>query len=304
MAMFLQSKVYAGIVQWLVRQPSKLNIRVRFPLPAPSFAQRRMPSVALQSKAPYFTGIMSDAFTFIGVFLIGVAASIIGSMVGGGGLLSIPFLIFLGLPPQVAIATDRFGSLGTLTTLITFWKAKKIVWKYVPIFAFLSLIGSLIGANILLNIDPNILQYIVGILLLILLPVIFFKRDIGVERRSINTTKMVIGCVLYLLIQILTGFFGGGTGTMIFYTLMLCFGLTIIEANATQTIPVFILYISSLIIFAMNGIIDYRIGIVLMAGMATGGYIGAHIALKKGNAWVKHLFFVLVIVMGVKLLLF
>ncbi|HVW67229.1 MAG TPA: sulfite exporter TauE/SafE family protein [Candidatus Peribacteraceae bacterium] len=241
---------------------------------------------------------------YIGIFLIGVAASVIGSMVGGGSLLSIPFLIFLGLPPQVAIATDRFGSLGTLTALLKFWKAKKIVWKYVPVFALLSLAGSLIGANILLNINTSILQKIIGVLLFILLPIILFKKHIGVERGKTNILKMIVGVVLYFLIQVLAGFFGGGTGTLIFYTLMMCFGLTIIEANATQTIPVFILYISSLIIFGLHGIIDYAYGFVLMAGMATGGYIGAHIALTKGNEWVKRLFFILVLMMGVKLLFF
>lgn len=248
---------------------------------------------------------MLEIITLVGVFLIGIAASVIGTLVGGGSLLSIAFLIFLGLPPQVAIATDRFGSLGqAITAFFKFLKAKRIVWKYVLLFAVLSFAGSLIGANILLKIDTSILKNIVGILILLLLPVLFLKREVGVERGKINTSKMIVGAVLYLLVQILTGFLGGGTGTLIFYILMICFGLTIIEASATQLIPVFILNISSVVIFAMHGIIDYRLGIALLAGMATGGYLGAHLALKKGDVWVKRVFFLLLVFMGLKLLFF
>ena len=233
---------------------------------------------------------MSPIIVLIGVFFIGVLASMLGSMVGGGSLLSIPFLMLVGLPPQVAIATDRFGSVGAaITAFVKFRKAKKIVWKHVLILSILSLIGSLIGANILLNINPDILHIIVGVILLILLPFILLN---------------FLGLSIYLLVQIFTGFFGGGTGPIIFYTLMIFFGFTIIEANATQVIPVLILYLSSLIIFALNGIIDYKIGTVLLAGMAIGGYLGAHLALKKGNKWIKGLFAVVVIISGIRLLFF
>jgi hypothetical protein len=76
-----------------------------------------------------------------------------------------------------------------------------------------------------------------------------------------------------------------------------------IEILATGIIPWFVLSISSLAIFAFSGIIDYRIGLVLLIGMAIGGYIGAHAALKKGDLWVKRLFVLFVIIFGVKLLL-
>ena len=248
---------------------------------------------------------MLDMIALIGVFLIGVIASVLGSMVGGGSLLSIPFLILVGLPPQVAIATDRFGSVGAaITAFFKFWKAKKIAWKHVPVLSALSLAGSLIGANILLNVNPDILQSIIGVMLLALLPLMFIKRDIGVQHNKAKGLKMALGLGIYFLVQVFTGFFGGGTGPIIFYVLMIFFGLTIIEASATQMIPVLVLYISSLAIFALNGIIDFGVGIILFLGMATGGYIGAHIALKKGDKWVKGLFAVMVIVLCAKLLFF
>jgi len=248
---------------------------------------------------------MSEIINALLIFFIGLATGFLDSTVGAGGLISVPCLVFLGFPPQIAIATDRFGTIGqSLTAFLKFSKAKKIIWEYVPILAIISLFGSVIGASILLTINPKILQYIVGLLLIILLPVIFLKQNLGIQRNEATKTKKMFGLIIYFLIMIYGGFFGQGTGPLIFYTLTYFLGFTMIEVLATGVIPWFVLSLSSLIIFARNGIIDYRIGIILLIGMAIGGYIGAHVALKKGNAWVKRLFILLVIISAVKLLFF
>lgn len=248
---------------------------------------------------------MPEIITLVSVFFIGLLASIFGTLVGGGSLLSIPFLIMIGLPPQVAIATERFGGLGqTVAAFFKFFKSKKIVWKYVPLLTVISVSGSLIGANILVSIDPKVLHNIIGVTLLVLLPLIFLKRDLGIQRSEVSRNKIIVGSVIYFLVQIFAAFFGGGTGTLIVYALMFFFGLTILEATATKIIPWFFLSISSLIIFALKGIVDYKVGLVLLVGMSIGGYIGAHLALKKGDAWVKRLFFLFVIISVIKLLFF
>jgi uncharacterized membrane protein YfcA len=247
---------------------------------------------------------VSEAISLLLVFLIGIAASVVGTMVGGGSLLSIPFLIFIGLPPQVAIATDRFTGLGAAcTALYKFWRAERIVWKFVPLLAVASLVGSVTGASILVTVDPGLLEPVVGVLLLVLLPILFLNRDVGVEARETSRPRMALGLSIYLLVQVLAGFFGGGTGTLIFYTLMMFFGITIIQVAATQILPFMVLTLSSLIVFAQSGIIDYGIGIVLMAGTAVGGYLGAHIAIESGERWVRRLFAAVVIGAGAKLLL-
>jgi uncharacterized membrane protein YfcA len=82
---------------------------------------------------------VSEAGWLFGIFAIGVLASVVGTMVGGGSLLSIPFLIFLGLPPQVAIATDRFAGLGAgVTAFFRFRAAGRIMWRLVPQLALAS----------------------------------------------------------------------------------------------------------------------------------------------------------------------
>lgn len=239
------------------------------------------------------------------VLFTGIAAGFFDSTTGAGGLISVPALVFLGLPPQVAIATDRFGTIGqSLTAMFKFWQAKKIIWKYVPVLTITSLLGSVIGANILLNTDPKILPRVIGFLLIILLPLIFLKPNVGIQRMGVSKSKEIFGLLIYFFIMIFGGFFGQGTGPLIFYTLTYFLGLTMIEVLGTGIIPWFMLSLSSLIIFALSGIIDYSNGIFLIIGMAVGGYIGAHVALKKGDLWVKHLFVLFVTISSIKLLFF
>ena len=248
---------------------------------------------------------MPEIVTLLMVLIVGLVTGFFDSIVGAGGLISVPYLIFLGLPPQVAIATDRFGVLGqTFAALVKFWKAKKIVWKIVPILTIISIIGSIVGANILLNIDQKILESAVGVLIFILLPLIFLKKDLGIKRNEMSKNKKIIGLVVYFLIMTFGAFFGQGTGPMIFFALTYFLGFTMLEVLATNIIPWLALTISSLVIFALHGIIDYKIGMVLLIGMTVGGDIGALVAIKKGDLWVKRLFVLLVIISGIKLLFF
>ena len=248
---------------------------------------------------------MAEIIILLAALLIGLVTGFFDSIVGAGGLISVPALMFLGLPPQTAIATDRLGTIGQIVSVIAkFWRTKKIVWKYVPILAAISFVGSLIGANILLNTDPKIMETFVGVLILLLLPLLFLKKDIGIKQVKPSKRKVTAGLALYFLIMIFGGFFGQGAGPMIFYALTIFLGLTMLEILATDSIPWLVLSASSLVIFALNGIIDYEIGIILLIGMAIGGYAGAHLALKKGELWVKSLFVLFVIILGAKLLFF
>ena len=246
-----------------------------------------------------------EILTILTSFVVGVGAGFFGATVGGGGLLAVPYLMFMGLPPQVAIASARFGDMGySITSLYKFWRSNQIVWKYVPLLAIVSLVGSLVGANVLVAIEPQHLQKIAAILLFTLLPFVLFKKEIGTVHRDVGSRSKTVSTFIYLLIQTVTGFFAAGTGPLAYYTLMAGFGFTIIEAVATQMLPFLVLAVSSVIVFAMHGLIDYTTGFILLLGTATGGYVGAHVAIKKGARWVKGLFAVIIVAAGIKLLFF
>ena len=247
---------------------------------------------------------MTDALAYASVFGVGIVASVMGTMVGGGSLLSIPLLIFLGLPPQVAIATDRFAALGgAITALHQFARSKKVVWRWVPILAALSLGGSLVGARVLVDTDPNTLRNVVGALLIALLPFLFLRPDIGVDRARPTRLRVAAGLALYLGVETLAGFFHGGAGTLIIFILITFFRITIVEVAATQLLPFIALAASSSLLFAAHGLIDYRMGLVLLAGTAVGGFLGARIAVRRGDAWVRRLFALAVLGIALSLLI-
>lgn len=238
-------------------------------------------------------------------FLIGVIASFLGAVVGGGGLVSVPFLIFLGLPPNVAVATNKMGSIGLgIGAIPKFWKGKKIIWKWVPLFTAIAVIGGYTGANFLVEIDPSFLQKIISIIILFFVPVIFLKKEAGIKRKKTGKYRRLLGLFLYFIVMVYAGFFGGGAGILIFYTLIMTFGFTIIESNATDIIPWLVQAVIAFIIFAFNGLVDYWLGSSLLAGMILGGYIGAHTAVKKGNEWVKIFFAIIITASVIKLLFF
>ena len=237
------------------------------------------------------------------VFFVGLAGSFVGAIAGGSGLIIIPFFIFLGLPPHTAIATHRLGAVGQLSgSLFRFRNEGKILWKYVPLFCLLALIGSYFGATLLFRVNEDNLTKIIGILLLAISPLIFLKKDLGLKRLEKHGAHIFWGFAVYFLIEIYGGFLGTGSGIMIFYALMYFFGLTIIESNATSLISGLVSTFTSLAVFASAGAINYRFGFILTAAMFLGSYLGTHVVLRKGEKWVKDIFAIMVLVFALKLL--
>lgn len=226
-------------------------------------------------------------------------------MVGSGGLISIPLLIIFGLPAPVAIATDRIGSFGlTLGAVPKYWRAKKIVWGQIPVFFGIALLGGLLGANIMLSFDQKILSKLVGIIMISVLPFILLRKDIGIQKLNKSRAKNIVGYIVFFAVMIYAGFFGGGSGTLVIYTLIYFFGSIIVDATATSIVAWIPLSLLSTLIFAMNGVVNYTYGAVLFVGVTIGSYIGAHIAIKKGNKWIRSVFGIVVLISCVKLLVF
>ena len=243
-----------------------------------------------------------DGLSLLLTFLAGALASFIGSTVGGAAFVSVPALIFLGVPPQVAVATARFGGLGLRSTALpTYWKKHKIQWDFMLTFCVLTVIGAVIGANLLLQIDPTLLTRIIGVALLIMLPLMFFNH-IGVKKRKARHKPL--GFASYLLVKIWGGFMGSGAESVTFYVYMYFFGMPMVTAVATSQLPGTILQIITVLIFAWHGIINYSFGGVLFIGMMVGGYMGSKTAIKKGDGWILKLLSFVVVAMALKLLFF
>lgn len=237
-------------------------------------------------------------------FCIGMAGSAISATCGAGaGLLTSPYFILLGLPPQTAIGTAKFGGIGlTIGSLGRFKKTEHIRWEFVASFMLVSILAGIAGAQLLLFLNGETVHYIVVYAALLALPFLFLKK-IGIEQFQPTKTQLGIGYVCKFFTESVQAAFGSGLGVLTSIVVMFFFGFTALEANATKRIPGLLKELVTIPAFAIAGIIAYDHGFALMLGSLVGGYAGAHIAVKKGNVFVKIMLAIVVAITAIMILI-
>ncbi len=246
-----------------------------------------------------------DIFTLILIFIIGLLTSIMGVMVGSSGLIRIPLLILLGLPPQIAIASNKVGTIGrSITGLYKYGKEKLVNTKIGFSILALQVAGAATGSYILVSISGLAINKILAIVIFVVIFLLIFKREIGLKKiKQIPKKNWIIGLVLFFIAGIWGGFIGAGAGTVQTYILVSVFGLTFLESAATRRMSNLVSSLVSVSILAYYSVINWQVGLVLFVGCGIGGWIGASIAIKKGNKFIKILFIVVALALGIKLLI-
>jgi len=180
-------------------------------------------------------------------FLLSLASSFYGSIAGGASLLSLPGLIFLGIPPEVAVATNNLANLGRFSlSSVKFIRSKKIIWKYVYTLAPLGLLAGFLGARILLEIDRDLVKQSLGIVMLCLVPLGFTKKEFGTVAQAVSQRRFLAGHFVYFAVSIYGAALLIGSGPLILYIVIYFFGLTILQANATSSFCWLFITISAL----------------------------------------------------------
>lgn len=241
-------------------------------------------------------------FSIINFFV----AILSGASGGGGGLISTPLLVILGLSPATAIATAKFGGLGiSAGTSARFYKEKYTDTELVLKLSILATVAAIIGSLILLKNADNseLLQKLMGYVILIVgIPLLYF-RNMGHQSVIKSKYSIYLGYVLMFVFIILQVLLGSGIASMQMMILMGLFGMTALTASATRRAMQLIVAIISLAIFIAGGIIDYKFGIAAFVSSLLGGFVGAHIAIKKGNKFVVNMFALISAVLALELIL-
>lgn len=111
------------------------------------------------------------------IFIIGIISGFLGATVGSGGMITVPVLLFLGFPPNVAVATNKAGNIGCfLSAVKEYWKNKKIDWNIAIPLSAIMIIGSIIGTQIIVRLDTGFLEKLIAIVILIFLPFLFLSK--------------------------------------------------------------------------------------------------------------------------------
>lgn len=249
-----------------------------------------------------------DLFEQTVLFVISLVANLFSALAGGGaGLLQLPALLFLGLPFGTALATHKVASvfLG-LGATARHLRSSQFDWRFSAFILATGLPGVVLGASIILQVDDRISQGLLGLLTLGLGLYSWFKPALGQENSATNRslTGLVIGGLVLFFIGALNGSLTSGTGLFVTLWLVRWFGLDYKTAVAYTLILVGIFWNGSgAITLGILGNIQWDWLPALILGSLIGGYLGAHLAIVKGNQLVKRSFEVITILVGISLIM-
>ncbi|MBU8918664.1 TSUP family transporter [Neobacillus sp. 114] len=235
-----------------------------------------------------------DPTLLIILILFGFLASFIDSVVGGGGLIALPALLFTGLNPAGAVATNKLAStIGSLTSTFMFYRSGKLDIKSVYKLFPLTFIGSMLGAWTVHLINPELLKPLMLVMLAAVAIYTIFKKDWG----SISTPKklsvlhFIIFTIAIFAIGFYDGFLGPGTGSFLIFSFLLV-GFDFLKAAGNAKFLNFGSNIAALFMFMFLGQVNYTYGLIMGVAQLAGAICGSKFAIKRGSSYVRALFIV------------
>ncbi|MDQ0208678.1 TSUP family transporter [Alkalicoccobacillus murimartini] len=237
------------------------------------------------------------------IITIGFLAAFIDAVVGGGGLITIPALLFAGLNPTAAVATNKLaGTMGSLTSTFMFYRSGHLELKSVLKFFPLSLIGSLLGAWTVYIIDPALFKPVMLFMLIVVAIYTIVKKDWGKgvsTFKELTKKRWILFAVTLTTIGFYDGFLGPGTGSFFMFA-FLFIGYNFLQAAGNAKFLNFGSNISALILFMILGQVNYTIGLLMGVSGIAGSIVGAHFAIRYGSGFVRILFIVVTSVLIIK----
>lgn len=234
----------------------------------------------------------------------GVFAGFLNTVAGGGSLLTLPVLIFLGLPSATANGTNRIAVFVQNASGIMGFRRKGVSdFGYSALLTLPALVGAWIGAQIAVEMNDVIFKRILsGIMIAVLFATLFSptkKLQGGTEHLSLF--RKIIGMIVFFFIGIYGGFIQAGVGFIVIAALTLTNGFDLVRTNAIKVFVIFFYTIIALIVFIKSGNVNWYLGLTLAVGNATGAWIGSQWAVAKGDKWIRVVLVVTVLAFAIRL---
>ncbi len=240
------------------------------------------------------------------LILVFTLTSAVGVVTGSNSLITVPMMFQFGIDPKVAVATNMFG--------LTFWSIGSVIpfigkdvfdKKRMPKLLILTLIGSAIGAALVGVISSAALPLIIAVSMVSIVVFSIFNPSAGVKKNEHITPKTEsLTYFLTFTIGIYGGLFSGGYSTIMTVIFIGLAGMTFTEAIVnTKFINIFSSLIATLI-FAWQGLIDYKLGVILAITMFIAAFFGAKVVTKLSDLWLRRIFLSTVIILALKILFF
>lgn len=245
------------------------------------------------------------AFQALALFVIGALTGALNVLAGGGSLLTLPILIFFGLPATVANGTNRVGILFQSVTAIGGFRRQKMLPAGLALLCTVpAVIGGYLGARLAVDIDEALFQRLLAFIMLAVLGFMLLDpmkkhRVEEVHFTPLRTTALLVS---FFFIGIYGGFVQAGVGFLIISGL-LAHGLDLVRINAVKVFVTLVFTLVALVVFVGHGQVNWPLGIALAVGNGAGGWLGTHLAIKKGHDWIKKVVALVVLLFALKLLL-
>ena len=236
------------------------------------------------------------------LFVVGAVAGLIDSIAGGGGLITIPVLLGIGLPPQYALGTNKLQStFGSASAMAHFVRAGTVDVRQALGGIFWTAVGATLGAYTVQQIDPGFLKRTIPFLLLLILCYTIFSPKLGAEEVHPRIPKGIFYASFGLLLGFYDGFLGPGTGSFWVIALMLGLGFDMRKGTGYTKLFNFVSNIVSLVVFVAGGHVLLWAGLVMGAGQAVGARVGSRLVIKKGTGFIRPVFICSVLAVTAKL---
>ncbi|MEM9648538.1 MAG: sulfite exporter TauE/SafE family protein [Bacteroidota bacterium] len=250
---------------------------------------------------------MDQWWHYVLLVVVGFAVGFINTIAGGGSLLSLPTLIFLGLPPAVANGTNRVAIVIQTAMATAGFKSKGISTYpfnlYLGISAFL---GAIIGARIAVDVKGETFNRILAIVMLAVVLIIIFKPKMKLMEMQERLTGKYLwwSVIVFFFFGIYGGFINAGLGFLMILFMHFVNRMNLVRVNATKVVVVFVYMLSALAVFAFNDKVNWKLGFILAIGNGTGAWVASRFSVKKGDGFIESFLVVMVVVMAIKLWFF
>ncbi len=241
------------------------------------------------------------------VIFIGILTGFINTLSGSGSLISLPILMFIGLPPHVANGTNRVGILFQNLVGTANYHRQKVLEVPMGIkVAIPAILGSIAGAFVVLEMSERAVEISVAVVLLLMLIPLWFKPKQWLEGKDLSEKKhnVILRWVIFFIIGMYGGFIQAGVGIFLLAALVLNAGYDLVKANALKVFINLIFTPFALLVFILQGQVDWGVGLTLALGNAIGAYLASRWSVAWGPAFVRYVLVVVIIGSGIKLLFF
>ncbi|MBK7977899.1 MAG: TSUP family transporter [Deltaproteobacteria bacterium] len=238
------------------------------------------------------------------LFGAGFVAGFIDAIAGGGGLIAVPVLLWSGLPPHVALGTNKLqSSIGTAVAVARYVRAGLVRWRDVRLGTITSFVAAMAGTWCVSRLDPAALRTVIPVLLLVIAAWMLLQPQLGAEARPPLVDPRVFALVAGSVLGFYDGFFGPGTGSFWTVACVGVLGLELRGATAYTKVVNLASNVGALVLFALAGRVDYRVGLVMIAGQVTGARLGSGLVIRRGASLIRPIFVAMVVALALKLLL-